>query len=202
MVGEVGRPRKIVTADGMTGYTMSNLRSADHVDYVALFADERQGLLGFLGGLRRAEWTRPTVCAGWSFLDLVCHLVGDDFGLLGRQRDGHAALRPPAGSAFDTWLDAVQDDWVHSCRRLSPRLAVDLLTWTGPQIVEMFLGQDPGELAATVTWAGPDAVPRWLDHARELTEYWIHHQQLLLAVDRPPELSERAGPVLDALRWA
>jgi hypothetical protein len=66
----------------------------------------------------------------------------------------------------------------------------------------MFLGQDPGELAATVTWAGPDVAPRWLDHARELSEYWIHHQQLLLAVDRPPELAEAAGPVLDALRWA
>ena len=38
---------------------------------------------------------------------------------------------------------------------------------------------------------------------RELSEYWIHRQQLLQAVDRPSDLrADLAGPVLDGLRWA
>jgi hypothetical protein len=40
-------------------------------------------------------------------------------------------------------------------------------------------------------------------HARELSEYWIHRQQLLQAVGRPGDLrADLARPVLDALRWA
>lgn len=54
-----------------------------------------------------------------------------------------------------------------------------------------------------MTWAGTAPVPRWLDHARELSERWIHRQQLLQALggesDLRPDLAE---PVLDGLRWA
>lgn len=43
----------------------------------------------------------------------------------------------------------------------------------------------------------------WLDHARELSERWIHRQQILQALDRPSDLrADLAGPVLDGLRWA
>jgi hypothetical protein len=34
----------------------------------------------------------------------------------------------------------------------------------------------------SVSWAGPDPVPAWLDQARELSEYWIHRQQILQAL--------------------
>ena len=56
---------------------------------------------------------------------------------------------------------------------------------------------------AHVSWASNTAVPRWLDQARELTERWVHRQQLLEAVDAPSDLrSDLAGPVLDAFSWA
>jgi hypothetical protein len=43
----------------------------------------------------------------------------------------------------------------------------------------------------------------WLETAREVSEYWIHRQQLLLAVGRSPDLrADLLGPVLDALCWA
>jgi hypothetical protein len=54
-----------------------------------------------------------------------------------------------------------------------------------------------------VSWAGPGPVPAWLDQARELSEYWIHRQQLRQGLGRPSDLrADLAGPVLDGLRWA
>jgi hypothetical protein len=43
----------------------------------------------------------------------------------------------------------------------------------------------------------------WLDQLRELSEQWIHRQQLLQALGQPSDLrADIAGPVLDGLRWA
>jgi uncharacterized protein (TIGR03083 family) len=56
---------------------------------------------------------------------------------------------------------------------------------------------------AQVSWAGTSPVPVWLDQAREVSEQWIHRQQLLQALGRPSDLRpDLAGPVLDGLRWA
>ena len=88
-------------------------------------------------------------------------------------------------------------------RRLSPRLITDLLQWTGPQIAGTFRREDPRARTASVSWAGPGPVPAWLDQARELSEYWIHRQQLRQGLGRPSDLrADLAGPVLDGLRWA
>jgi hypothetical protein len=100
-------------------------------------------------------------------------------------------------------LDELQLEWVRAARRLSPRLVVDLLAWSGPQLVELQASQDPRRRTATVTWAGPDPVPVWLDQVRELSEYWIHRQQLLQALGRPSDLRpETVRVLLDGLCWA
>ena len=79
----------------------------------------------------------------------------------------------------------------------------DLLEWAGPQVAETMRGEDPRARTADVSWAGTGPVPAWLNHARELSEYWIHRQQLLQAAGRPSDLrADLAGPVLDGLRWA
>lgn len=63
--------------------------------------------------------------------------------------------------------------------------------------------QDPTRLEGSVSWASPGPVPVWLDQLREVSEQWIHRQQLLQALGRPGDLRvDLAGPVLDALRWA
>jgi hypothetical protein len=139
-------------------------------------------------------------------LGLCCHLVGDDLSLLSRHRDGYLGTRRPEGAGEDdfvTWLDELQDEWVSAARRLSPRLVTDLLGWTGPQLVETFRRQDPRARTAVVSWAGPGLMPVWLDQLREVSECWIHRQQLLQALDRPSDLrADLAGPILDGLRWA
>jgi uncharacterized protein (TIGR03083 family) len=175
-------------------------------DYAALFGVERDRLSGLLAGLQGADWQRPSPCPGWSILGLCDHLLGGDFGLLARHRDGHYGTLPPAGATegeFVAWLDEMQAEWVGASRRLSPRLITDLLQWTGPQIADTFRREDPRARTASVSWAGPGPVPAWLDQARELSEYWIHRQQLLQGLGRPSDLrADLAGPVLDGLRWA
>jgi len=175
-------------------------------DWAGLFAVERARLSELLGGLAPTDWGRPSPCPGWSVLGLCAHLAGGDLSLLARHRDHHHGTPPPEGPGepeLIAWLDQLQDEWVRAARRLSPRVVTDLLDWAGPQIVETFRGQDPRARTAEVTWAGPEPAPVWLDQARELSEYWIHRQQLLQAVGRPSDLRpDLAAPVLDALRWA
>lgn len=175
-------------------------------DYAGLFGVERDRLGELLAGLTAAEWERPSPCPGWSVLGLCCHLAGDDLGLLARHRDAYLGTPAPDGvseAEFAAWLDRLQDQWVRAARRLSPRLVTDLLAWAGPQITATLRAQDPQARTASVSWAGPGPQPVWLDQARELSEYWIHRQQILQALARPSDLrADLAGPVLDGLRWA
>jgi hypothetical protein len=133
-------------------------------------------------------------------------LLGGDLSLMAGQRDDHHGTRAPpglSGQEFISWLDELQVEWVHAARRLSPRLVMELLDWAGPQVVEMVSAQDPSALTANVSWASVVPVPAWLDQARELSERWIHRQQVLEAVGAPSDLrDDLAGPVLDGLRWA
>ncbi|HJY61666.1 MAG TPA: maleylpyruvate isomerase N-terminal domain-containing protein [Streptosporangiaceae bacterium] len=189
----------------MTGAQATGPPSEPPRDYAGLFAVERDRLTELLAGLQAPDWERPSPCPGWTVLGLCCHLVGDDLGLLARNRDGFLGTPARAGSEaeFAAWLDELQAEWVRAARRLSPRLVTDLLRCAGPQISVMFAGEDVRGRTASVSWAGPDLVPAWLGQARELSEYWIHRQQILQALGRPSDLrADLAGPVLDALRWA
>jgi uncharacterized protein (TIGR03083 family) len=175
-------------------------------DYAGLFGVERDRLGELLAGFGAADWERPSPCPGWTVLGLCCHLAGDDLGLLARHRDGYLGTPAPGGASeaeFAGWLDDLQAEWVRAARRLSPRLVTDLLAWAGPQITATLCWQDPAARTASVSWAGPGPHPAWLDHARELSEYWIHRQQILQALGRPSDLrADLAAPVLDGLAWA
>ena len=173
--------------------------------FAALMHLERERLLELLGGLPESEWDRPTPCPGWSVLDLARHLVGDDLGWISWARDGLRGT-PPAGadeSGFTRWLDALQLEWVQAAHRLSAPLVVDLLRWLGPMCVAVMDAQNPTERTAHVSWASDEPVPVWLDQARELSERWLHRQQLLEALGRPSDLRpDLFEPVMDTMRWA
>jgi uncharacterized protein (TIGR03083 family) len=175
-------------------------------DVAGLFELERARLLELLGTVADDEWDAPTPCPEWTVLGLCCHLVGDDFATLSWHRDRYLGTPAPDGATeaeFIAWLDHLQVEWVRAARRISPRLAVDLLAWTGPKVADAFRHEDPRSRTARVSWAGPDPVPVWLDHVREVSEHWIHRQQLLQALGRPSDLRpDVLGPVLDGLRWA
>jgi uncharacterized protein (TIGR03083 family) len=174
--------------------------------FAPLFRWERARLLDIVGSFTASDWVRSTPCPGWTVLGLTAHLLGDDFSLLAGQRDGHLGTPPPTHTneaEFIDWLDELQIEWVHAARRLSPRLVTDLLAWTDSQISDCIANQNPTAVTANVTWASNEPVPVWLDQARELSERWIHRQQILQVLDRPSDLRrDLAEPVLDGLRWA
>jgi uncharacterized protein (TIGR03083 family) len=181
--------------------------SVSPVEAVApLFEIERTRLLDLLHDLREEDWQRPSPCPGWTVLGLAAHLLGGDLGLLSRRRDHYLGTPPPDGlseSEFIGWLDELQMEWVRASRRVSPRLVMELLEWSGPRLVAVLAGEDLSERSARVSWAGPEPAPRWLDQLRELSEYWIHRQQLLDAVGRPGDLDPTLlRPILLGLRWA
>jgi uncharacterized protein (TIGR03083 family) len=180
--------------------------SAPPRDFAPLLRIERTRLSDLLRSLSPSDWGRPSPCPGWSVLGLASHLLGGDLSLLAWQRDDHHGTPPPDGvgeEGFISWLNELQMEWVQAARRLSPRLVIELLDWTGPQLVEMLGAQDASALIANVSWASTGRVPAWLDHARELSERWIHRQQILHAVGSPSDLrQDLAEPVLDGLRWA
>ena len=109
----------------------------------------------------------------------------------------------PDESEFIEWLDELMQEWVSATRGLSPRVVIGLLGWSGPQMVQQFAAQDQMARTAHVQWAGLEPSPLWLNQVRELSEFWIHRQQLLDALDREPDLrSDVLGPVFNGLRWA
>jgi len=182
---------------------VQGLRELAPVLVLDLFPGERAALLELLASLSEEEWGRPTVCAGWSAKDIALHLLGDDIGRLSRGRDAFsaAAFTSFDGGTFEAellaFINRQNEVWVEAARRLSPRLLIDLLRWSGEETQRYFESLDLYALGEPVSWAGPQPAPVWLDVAREYTERWLHQQQIRDAVGRPG-LKERRpfAPVL------
>jgi uncharacterized protein (TIGR03083 family) len=163
------------------------MRAPDPVVVGELFPEILEELLALLRSLDGDQWQRATACPGWSVHDVALHLLGGDAGILSRQRDGYR----PQEAAVASWgelvafIDAHNEQWITATRRLSPRLVVDLLAFTGPQVTGYFLSRDPLAPGAPVSWAGAGPAPVWLDLAREYTERWLHQQHIREAVGAP-----------------
>ena len=176
------------------------MNTVGRIDVLELLPEERAALLEVLGSLHADEWGLPTVCDGWSIQDIAAHIIGDDLGRLSRGRDGHAGARVDASSweSLVAGINAQNEAWVSAMRRLSPRNIVDLLRLTGEQAIAYFRTLDLDEIGAPVEWAGPEPAPRWMDLAREYTEWWAHQQQIRDAAGKPGLKDRRMyGPVLD-----
>jgi uncharacterized protein (TIGR03083 family) len=169
-----------------------------------LFPEERAALVKLLGSLSDPRWDTPTVCAGWSVKDIAAHLLADDLGRLSRGRDrysgggftwtGHGDF---AAQLLD-YINDVNERWVASARRLSQRILIDLLRWSGEQTQAYFASLDMFAIGEPVSWAGPEPAPVWLDIAREYTERWLHQAQIRDAVSAPLLTEPRVFiPVLD-----
>jgi uncharacterized protein (TIGR03083 family) len=167
-----------------------------------LFPAERAALLDLLSALTDEEWAKPTVCPGWSVKDVALHILGGDLGNVSRRRDGFQ-LRSTPGEDLVTFVNRFNDDWVRVARRLSPRLLVDLLAFSGPQLFDYFASLDLSASGGGVSWAGLDPAPVWLDVAREYTERWLHQQHIRDAVGKPGLTVRRfMAPVLATFVYA
>jgi hypothetical protein len=146
------------------------------------------------------------VCAGWSVKDIAAHLLADDLGRLARGRDAHgAAAFAPSGpenveAQLLPFINHQNEVWVDAARRLSPRLLIDLLRWSGEETQAYFASLEMFAMGEPVSWAGPEPAPVWLDVAREYTERWIHQAQIRDAVKAPALTGPRFFlPLLDTL---
>jgi len=164
------------------------------------FAPLRSQLLALLGSLDEDDWDRATAAPGWSVKDVTAHLVGGDFGILSGKRDGyHATYKKVDDYAqLVELINRLNMDWIKVMSRMSPRLLMDLLAFTGPEVESCFASLDPLNMGGPVEWAGPDSAPVWFDIAREFTERWHHQQQIRDATARPPLYDPYfLAPVLD-----
>src|SRR5262249_34348637 len=80
----------------------------------------------------------------------------------------------------------------------------DLMALASRQMIAYHQSLDPhADAVFSVSWAGESRSKNWFDTARELTERWIHQQQIRVAVDRPGLMSrELFFPVLDTFMRA
>ena len=175
------------------------------VDVRSLLREERAELLALLDDLDSTAWNRPTVCQGWSVKDVALHILDDDLGWLSRGRDGDRSglLTGFADHAsFIAALNGKNQRWIETTRVLSPRVISTLLDVAGTEMDAYWASM---ELMAKghVAWASPGPVPLWFDIAQDLTERWVHQQQIRDATERPGARDDRfLGPVLRTFLWA
>lgn len=161
-------------------------------------------LLRLLSSLHEEEWDTPTICAGWSVKDVALHLLGVEIGNISSRRDRHHL-----GGTIEAWeqlvdyLNRWNQEWVEVARRTSPPLLIELLGFVGEKACQYFRSLDPMELGGSISWAGPERRPVWLDIAREYTERWHHQQHIRDAVDQPGvKRPKYLKPVLETFVWA
>ncbi|UED87765.1 maleylpyruvate isomerase family mycothiol-dependent enzyme [Streptomyces profundus] len=170
------------------------------IDARPLLAPELAELCRMLRALPATAWRAPAV-PGWTVRDLAAHLLGDLHGRLGHGLRGQPLDRVRApGETLEAWIHRGNQEWIDAHADLTPPALVDALERAAPQVVARFRRADPHAPAVAVSWAGADPAPAWLDCARELTEYWIHRQQIRHAVGQrtDPEPTV-AAVVLDTL---
>jgi uncharacterized protein (TIGR03083 family) len=169
------------------------------VDLLPGLHSELMALLRRLGAL---DWAKPTACALWSVKDIVAHLLDTSLRRLSYGRDGLDATPDRSVTTYAelvAYLNRLNAEWIRAAQRLSPRVLIDFLDVTGPQLHAFFRSLDPHAPAAFgVAWAGEETSPNWFDIGREYTERWLHQQQIREAVGAPG-LSARAWlhPTLD-----
>lgn len=182
---------------------MNGLHDPEPVLVVELFPDLLNELLNQLSNLSEEEWLLPTACQGWCVKDVAIHLLGDEIGNLSGRRDGyHSGASISDWNELVSFINAWNQNWVQVGRRISSPLLIDMLRQTGRQLNEYFRELDPYMLGNSVSWAGPQPAPVWLDLAREYTERWHHQQHIRDAVGKPG-LKEQPylAPVLATFVW-
>ncbi|MER5427330.1 maleylpyruvate isomerase family mycothiol-dependent enzyme [Streptosporangium roseum] len=173
------------------------------IDARFLFAPEQAALMATLRGLAPADWDQEAV-PGWTVRDLAAHVLGDFYGRLARDRDGHRdgpAFAP--GESLEAFIHRINQEWVEAHRRVSPAALSDTLDVVGGQVVRFFEATDPNSLSLGVSWAGIDPAPMWLDSARDFTEFWTHRQQIRHAAGQDTDPDPRfLSVVLDTFMRA
>jgi uncharacterized protein (TIGR03083 family) len=180
----------------------SSVQAVAPIYLLERFPALHQELMSLLRGLAEADWSRPTACALWSVKDIVAHLLDTGLRRLSSGRDGFVPAPEPGIASYTdlvAYLNRLNAEWVGATRRLSPRVLMELIDVTAPQVHAFFGSLAPHARALFgVAWAGEESSPVWFDIGREYTERWLHQQQIREAVAAPGLLGrEWLYPALD-----
>jgi uncharacterized protein (TIGR03083 family) len=145
-----------------------------------LFPEMRAELLRVLESLSDAQWNAPTGCEGWSVKDVALHLLADTCGFISGQRDNDTIIFKTADwDELIGLINGQNDTWVKATRRISRRLLVSLLRFTGDEMHAFLDNIDlNADAGIDVAWANAPQAQKRLHLARELTEFWMHHQHI------------------------
>jgi len=114
---------------------MTQLERPKPILVIDLFPPLMEALLALLSGLAAEDWDRPTVCGSWSVKDVAQHLLGGDVHMLSRGRDGYTVPAPVMDwDGLVAYINRHNAAWVEATRKLSPRVLLDLLRFTGEQV--------------------------------------------------------------------
>lgn len=178
------------------------MESLTPLDVTPLLLPLHKELMWCLRQLDEADWERPTVAGAWQVRDVVAHLLDGDLRKLSVYRDGHV-LRvggpAPDYVARTAMLNAFNDEWIRASKRLSTRVLIELLEYSGPHVAELLASLPPeGRSIFSVAWAGEEESANWMDAGREYTERWHHQMQVRSAVGMPMLLTPPwIHPLLD-----
>lgn len=172
------------------------------LETVELYLPLHRELITLLRGLDSPAWERPTVAGRWQVRDVAAHLLDVDLRKLSMQRDGHSPAPSEPIEGYDDlirFLNGLNAQWVGAARRLSPRVLVELLSFTGPMVAEVVAALPPHQPSLyPVSWAGEDESQNWFDIGRDYTERWHHQMQIRDAVGASGLLERRwIFPLLD-----
>ncbi|MCX4919001.1 maleylpyruvate isomerase family mycothiol-dependent enzyme [Streptomyces sp. NBC_00687] len=171
------------------------------IDTRPLFESELVSLLDLLRALRPADWDRAAV-PGWTVRELAAHILGDHQGRLGWTTSGYQPTFAP-GETLEAFIHRVNQEWVDLHIDVDPASLIEALERAGTQVARQFDTADLETEGLGVSWAGAMPAPKWLDIAREFTEYWTHRQQIHHATGRDTDSEPRAlSAVLDTFMRA
>ena len=167
-----------------------------------LFAPLHAALVELLDGLAPADWERPAIAGAWRVRDVAAHLLEIDLRRLSVGRDGHRIEPGPPMEGYADLVGFLNDlnrHWIAVAQRFSPRLLVQLLEFSGPEMARLVTSLPPhGPAPFAVDWAGERSSENWFDIGRDFTERWHHQMQIRIAVGAPGLLqSSWLRPVLD-----
>jgi uncharacterized protein (TIGR03086 family) len=125
---------------------------------------------GIVEQVRTDQLGRPTPCAGWSVLDLLRHMAGNNLGFAAAARGG-----PPAAEVWDG---------VHVADPAGEFPA------TAKEVVDAFAAVEP--LTGTFAVLGYGNVPAAQAVGMHLIDYLAHGWDVAVAIGADPRLDEEA----------
>lgn len=184
------------------------MSNSEIIETIELFPILDEKLIDLLESLSPDEWNAPTIAGKWTVKDVAAHLLDGCFlRRLSIHRDGYFGEKPEKVTSHEElvkYLNKLNADWVSSHKRISPRILIEQIRGSSPEVYEFFKTLDPhGAAIFPVAWAGEDNSENWFDIARDYTERWHHQQQIRCAVNKfGIETPQLYSPVLNTFMRA